>query len=41
MPDKPTATLLESDGSEVQESPEESFYPDADGLIDGVFSEED
>ena len=41
MPDKPTATLLESDGSEVQESPAESFYPDADGLIDGVFSEED
>ena len=41
MPDKPTATLLESDGSEVQESDAESFYPDADGLIDGVFSEED
>ena len=41
MPDKPTATLLESDGAEVQESPAESFYPDADGLIDGVFSEED
>ena len=41
MPDKPTATLLESDGAEVQESPTESFYPDADGLIDGVFSEED
>ena len=38
---KPTMALLDASGKEITKEDVDGFYPDADGLIDDVFKEEE